>query len=84
MMTEQEKEPHFPIHLTTTIPAWLHHQLMKATTDRYFRLIRENHPKRNKVVSHAEERRALRQVWQEAVQEALEDWLAKDKGEKWQ
>lgn len=63
------------------IPHALYTRLMNAIGARAMRLVGQNPT--NRVVSQREDTQALRQARAEAVQEAIEDWLAKPKDEKW-
>lgn len=78
-MTSRSQEELIPIKVT--IPLWLHTQLVKAVGPRAMSIVAEGNP--SKTVTHTEDSRAIKQAEQEALQEAIEDWLAKEKSSKW-
>ncbi len=77
-MDEQDM---YPVHYT--IPMHLHTRLIDAIGQRAMHIVGERHPDKKRVVSQAEDLRAMRQAKAEAIAEAIEDWLVKPKDTKW-
>ena len=77
------KQPDENYLVRITIPMKLYIPLMEAIGTRAMRLVGENNPDKKRVVSQREDTLAIRQAQAEALQEAIEDWLAKPKDEKW-
>jgi hypothetical protein len=73
----------YPMRLNTTIPLHLYEQFIEAIGHRAMHLVGEY--KQNKVIGAVSQAdlKAMKQAKQEAIQEAIEDWLAKEKDEKW-
>jgi len=81
-MSKQTDEE-FPIQIRIPIPLSLRTRFIDAIIPRVHSLLRANHSRQGEVVSDAEDMRAWKQAKTEALQEAIEDWLAKPKDEKW-
>ena len=76
-----ETQDMYPVRYT--IPMHLHVRLTNAIGHRAMHIVGEQHSTRNRIVSQREDLRAMRQAKAEALQEAIEDWLAKPKDAKW-
>ena len=66
-----------------TVPMHLHVRLINAIGRRAMQLVGEMTTRKTLGAVTSVDGRALRQARNEALQEAIEDWLAKPKSEKW-
>ncbi len=76
-----QQDENYPVRIT--IPMHLYTRLMDAISYRAMHLVVEKAINKERDVSQKEDRQAIRQARAEALQEAIEDWLAKPKDAKW-